>query len=300
MKIKAKNTWVYIISLSLFLGYGCTPEKDMSQLKSEIESVFENGNGKFALAFKNIESGEEMLINAHEDFHAASTMKTPVMIEVYKQSAEGKFSMSDSVVIKNEFASIVDGSTYSLSVGDDTEADLYKNIGEKRTIADLTYDMIIVSSNLATNLIIEYVDAKKVTQTMRNLGASDIEVLRGVEDQKAFDAGMSNSTTAYDLMVIFEKLAKGEVVNKMASEAMINTLLDQKYNEIIPYHLPEDVKVAHKTGVINGLHHDSGIVFLPDGRKYSLVLLSKELEDFDIGTALLADVSKMVYDFMVN
>lgn len=284
----------------MLLSIGCTPKRDMSQLKSEIEKLFENGEGKFALAFKNIDTGEELLINAHEAFHAASTMKTPVMIEVYKQAAEGKFAMSDSVLIKNEFSSIVDGSPYSLSVGDDSEADLYNNLGKKRTIADLTYDMIIVSSNLATNLVIEYVDAKKVTQTMGELGAPNMIVLRGVEDQKAFDAGMSNSTTAYDLMVIFEKIAKGEVVSVAASEAMINTLLDQKFNEIIPFHLPKEVKVAHKTGVINGLHHDSGIVFLPDGRKYSLVLLSKELEDFDEGTALLAGVSEMVYNYVMD
>ena len=270
----------------------------MNQLKSEIEAVFEKGEGKFAMAFKNIETGEELLINSHEDFHAASTMKTPVMIEVYKQVALGTFALDDSVLVKNEFSSIVDGSTYSLSVGDDSESVLYNLLGTKRTIADLTYDMIIVSSNLATNLVIDLVDAKKVTQTMRDLGAPDIEVLRGVEDQKAFDAGMSNSTTAFDLMLIFEKLALGEVVSKEASDAMIKTLLDQKFNDIIPVHLPANVKVAHKTGSITGVHHDSGIVFLPDGRKYALVLLSKELQDFDEGTMLLAKVSQMVYDYV--
>ena len=178
MKMKTKKLWVFTANLILILSYGCSPKNNMSQLESEIEAVFENGKGKFALAFKNIDSGEELLINAHENFHAASTMKTPVMIEVYKQAAEGKFAMSDSVLIKNEFKSIVDGSPYSLSVGDDSEADLYKNLGKKRTLADLTYDMIIVSSNLATNLVIEYVDAKNITQTMRDLGAPDINVLR--------------------------------------------------------------------------------------------------------------------------
>jgi beta-lactamase class A len=288
------------IVLLLFLMSGCNSKNITDEIGYDVVKMFADGKGKFAVAFKDLQTGEQLLINAHKNFHAASTMKTPVMIEVYKQAAAGKFAMSDSVIIKNEFASILDGSAYSLDVGDDTEADLYKNLGKKRTIADLTYDMIIVSSNLATNLIIEYVDAKNVTQTMRDLGAPDIHVLRGVEDQKAFDAGLSNSTTAYDLMVIFEKIAKGEAVSATASEAMINTLLDQKYNDIIPVHLPKDVKVAHKTGSITGVHHDSGIVFLPDGRKYSLVLLSKELEDFDEGTALLARVSEMVYNYMMD
>jgi beta-lactamase class A len=225
-------------------------------------------------------------------------MKTPVLIELYKQSEAGTFSMSDSIRVKNEFYSIVDSSLYSLSVDDDSESELYSVLGSKRTIADLAYDMIIVSSNLATNLVIDLVDARKVTQSMRELGAPDIQVLRGVEDIKAYELGMSNTTTAYDLMAIYEKIAQGEAVSQEASEAMIDILLDQKFNDIIPAHLPEEVKVAHKTGSITGVHHDSGIVFLPDGRKYVLVLLSKELQDFAAGTALLAEVSKLVYDYV--
>ncbi len=81
---------------------------------------------------------------------------------------------------------------------------------------------------------------------------------------------------------------------------MIDILLDQKFNEIIPAHLPKSVKVAHKTGVITAVHHDSGIVILPDGRKYVLVLLSRELGDFDSGTAKMADISKMIYDYVIQ
>lgn len=276
----------------------CQSKPKLSDLEHQVQQAFADGAGTFAMAFKDLSTGEELLINAKEPFHAASTMKTPVLIELYKQAAEGKFALSDSITVKNEFYSIVDSSLYSLSVDDDSESELYGAVGSKRTIADLAYDMIIVSSNLATNQMIDLVDAKKVTQTMRDLGAPDIQVLRGVEDIKAFDLGLSNTTTAYDLMAIFEKLALGEAVSKEASEAMINVLLDQQFNEIIPAHLPEDVKVAHKTGSITGVHHDSGIVFLPDGRKYVLVLLSKDLADFDAGTALLANVSKMVYDYL--
>ncbi|MEM6628777.1 MAG: serine hydrolase [Bacteroidota bacterium] len=270
----------------------------LATLQKQIENAFDAEPGTFALAFKDVQTGEELLINASDSFHAASTMKTPVLIELYKQAAEGKFSLSDSISIKNTFYSIVDSSEYSLTEEDDSEKELYTRIGEKRTIADLAYDMIIVSSNLATNLVIELVDGKKVTQTMRELGAPDIEVLRGVEDIKAFEQGLSNSTTAYDLMVIYEKLAKGEVVSPEASKAMVEILFDQRFNEIIPALLPDEVKVAHKTGVITAVHHDSGIVFLPDGRKYVLVLLSKELGDFDKGTERMAQVSEMVYGYV--
>ena len=101
-------------------------------------------------------------------------------------------------------------------------------------------------------------------------------------------------------MVIFEKLAKGEVVSQEASQQMIDILLDQRFNDIIPAYLPKEVKVAHKTGSITGVHHDSGIVYLPDGRQYVLVLLSKNLPDFDKGTEVLARVSEKIYQHMTK
>ncbi len=270
----------------------------MHTLRKEIGKEFSSQKGIFAVAFKDLSTGRGLRINDTIPFHAASTMKTPVLIEVYKQSAEGKFSLSDSVAIKNEFKSIVDGSSYQLNPADDSETELYKHIGEKRTIQFLVYQMIIVSSNLATNLIIELVDAKNVTQTMRELGAKDIRVLRGVEDGKAFERGMNNTTTARDLKIVFEKIAKGETINPVASRDMLKILLDQHFNEIIPAGLPAGVKVAHKTGSITGVQHDSGIVFLPDGRKYVLVLLSKNLEDEKAAIRAMASVSTMIYQYV--
>jgi beta-lactamase class A len=291
---------IYIILCIVCTGYLTFSQSEtlMQQLKQQIIEELAKQKGTFAVAFKDLATGNELLINEHDTFHAASTMKTPVMIEVFKQAAEGKFSLSDSVVIKNEFKSIVDSSTYNLDSADDSEFDLYKHIGEKLTIYNLVYDMIIASSNLATNMIIELVNAKNVTQTMRSLGAKDIQVLRGVEDDKAFEKGLNNITTAYDLMVIFEKMAKGETVSNKASETMIKILLDQRFNDIIPAGLPKEVKVAHKTGFITGIHHDSGIVFLPDGRKYVLVLLSKNLEDENGAVKTMAAVSKMIYQYI--
>lgn len=266
-------------------------------LKQHINDIISKEKGTFAVAFEDLQTGKRLLINAEEDFHAASTMKTPVMIEVFKQAKGGKFSLSDSVVIKNDFKSIVDKSIYHLDSTDDSESEIYRHVGEKRTIYDLMYHMIIASSNLSTNNIIDLVDAKKVTQTMRALGAKKIMVLRGVEDNKAYEKGLNNTTTAYDLMLIFEKIAEGKAVNKNSSDEMIKILLQQEHNSIIPAELPNDIKVAHKTGSITGVHHDSGIIFLPDGRKYVLVLLSKNLEDDNAAVKAMAHVSRMIYDF---
>lgn len=274
--------------------------RNLKTLRQQIIDTLEKQKGTFTIAFKDLSTGKELLINEQENFHAASTMKTPVMIEVFKQVAEGKLSLDDSVLIKNEFKSIVDSSVYSLDSADDSESEIYRHIGEKRTIYDLMYQMIIASSNLSTNLIIDLVDAKKVTQTMREMGAKKINILRGVEDEKAYQEGLNNTTTAYDLMLIFEKIAEGKAVNKKSSDAMIKILLNQEHNSIIPAELPKDVKVAHKTGSITGVHHDSGIVFLPNGRKYVLVLLSKNLEDDNAAVKAMADVSKMIYDFVTR
>ena len=129
-------------------------------LRSEIIRELQQQEGTFGVAFKNLQTGEELYINETEVFHAASTMKTPVMIEVFKQAAEGKLSLNDSIEIKNTFGSIVDGSTYSLQAEDDSEKELYNHLGTKRLLADLVYDMIIVSSNLATNIVIDLIQNK--------------------------------------------------------------------------------------------------------------------------------------------
>jgi len=273
----------------------------MQALESAIRRAFESVEGTFAMAFRNLSNPTEALfIAAHESFHAASTMKVPVMIEVYKQAVSGRICLKDWVLIKNEFRSIADGSPYALRASDDTDNCLYGLLGTKKSIRELLDDMIIRSSNLATNLLVEVVDARRVTQTMRQLGARDMQVLRGVEDGKAFERGLNNTTTAFDLMRVFEKLAQGELISQRACDEMILTLLDQSDRCIIPSRLPLAVKVANKTGKIAGTHHDSGIVYLPNGKKYVLVLLSGQLKDLKAGTEVLANVSQMIYQFVAG
>ncbi len=268
-----------------------------SVLKDNIIDAFDDVQVDYAVAFKNVTSGETLFIRADEDFHAASTMKTPVMMEVFAQARKGKFSLNDSILIKNEFKSIVDSSLYSLSPGDDSETQLYNSTDSYHKIIDVVYSMIIASSNLATNSIIELVGAENVTKSMRVLGAERINVLRGVEDLKAYELGLNNTTTARDLMIIFESLLNG-TYPKEDTDRMINILLDQKFNEIIPGLLPGSVKVAHKTGSITGVQHDSGIIFLPDDRKYVLVLLTKNGEDSKKVVHAMANVSRIIYDKM--
>ena len=274
---------------------------DTAQMRKEILAEFaKQPTGTFAVAFKNLSTGQEFLMNAHESFHAASTMKTAILIETFKQAAEHKFSLNDSILIENKFTSIVDGSAFSVDSADDSEKDLYTRIGTKMPIADLLYRMITESSNFATDLIVELVGAKNANQTMHEIGAKDIKVLRGVEDNKAYNLGLNNLVTANDLMVIFDHIAMGTVVNKKACDAMIDILMHQHFKEKIAGKLPADVKTATKSGWITKVSHDSGIVFLPDGRKYVVVLLSRGIEDEKSADETLAKVSRIIYDHVVN
>ena len=291
------NNLLPAIVFSLTLTAQVNAQTDVQQLKEQIKSFIAN-QGTISVAFRDLVTGEEIMINESETFHAASTMKTPVLIEVFKQAKEGKLSLSDSIRIRNEFQSIVDGSMYSLNPADDSEQKMYGLVGKKKALKDLVNDMIMYSSNLATNTVIELVGAKNVMNTMRELGANHIQVLRGVEDGKAFEKGLNNTTTAFDLLVIFEAMAKGKAVSPGASQQMIDILLHQQFNKMIPARLPTTVKVAHKTGNITGVLHDSGIVFLPNGHSYVLVLLSKNIDNEETATNLLAGISEMVYKYV--
>jgi beta-lactamase class A len=283
------------ILLTAILATSAAPD---STLKAKVKQEFSSVKGTFALALRDLQTGKELLINEREIFHAASTMKTPVMIEVYKQAAAGKFSLGDSVTVHQNFRSIADNSEYILNQESDSDQELYKLKGSKTDIYSLLYRMIIRSSNLATNMIIELVGAKNVNQTMRAIGAKDIQVLRGVEDIKAYEKGMNNTTTAYDQMLIYSALANGQIADPENTKAMITILLDQEFNEVIPAKLPKEVKVAHKTGSITGVQHDAGIVYLPDGRKYVLVLLSRDLQDEKAGVEMMARVSELIYRYV--
>ena len=241
-----------------------------------------------------------MGINDSISVHAASTMKVPVMLEVFRQAENAIFSLDDSLLIKNEFASIIDGSPFSLDMSEDGGDRLYAMIGKKETIRSLVNEMITYSGNLATNLLIEKVQAKNVQRFIRSLGAEDMQVLRGVEDIKAYRAGKNNTTTAKDLAIIFQNILSGDHWKEKSRQEMIAILLDQKFRKKIPAGLPEDVKVAHKTGSITKIDHDSGIIFPGDREPYILVVLTKGFENHEEAQQCIAEISRMVYEWYMG
>ena len=296
----------YFLFAFLLLAFAAMPYsafaiRDTALLRREVMAVYAGQpQASFALAFEDLQTGEQFFINERESFHAASTMKTPVLIETFRQIAGRRLALNDSLVIHTDFLSIADSSRYQLDSADDSETSLYRLAGRRMALKDLLYKMITESSNLATNLVIERVGAANVMATMREMGANDIRILRGVEDNKAFERGMNNTTTAFDLMVLFRRIAAGTAVDAASCEAMIRILLDQHFKEVIAGKLPVGVRVASKSGWITGSCHDSGIVFLPDGRKYVLVLLSRGIADYAAAISIGATISKLIYDHMVS
>lgn len=289
----------YFLLVILFLNGFTQAEPDIKKLKSEVETYLTEQEGTFAVWFRDLQDEDHhFAINEDTLFHAASTMKTPVMIELFKRVEAGELSLDDSILVENRFYSIVDSSEFQMTLSPDSNDPIEKMVGEMATIRELNHAMITYSSNLAANILIKLVGAAKTTETMRELGAMNIQVLRGVEDLKAFDRGLSNRTTAKDLGLIFENIAQGTAVNPEMDSQMIDILTDQYYGDIIPAKLPENVTVAHKTGSITGVEHDSGIVYLPDGSSYVFIFLSKNLPDNVKGREIGASVSEMVYEFV--
>ncbi len=288
---------LYVIVFGILVSCKTDPT---SSLVNRLEKSIDQTEGTFAISYFDLDKEEGFEIHPDTVFHAASTMKTPVMIELYRQSESGKFSLKDSIEVITHFRSIVDSSDYVMDVNEDSEGTLYKMVGKKIPMFYLMEEMITKSSNLATNILIQKVGASNVTATMRTLGADKIEVLRGVEDIKAYEAGLSNTTTSHDLMKIYEAIANGTAASPQDCKEMEMILSQQKFNEMIPAQLPENVIVAHKTGNITGVCHDSGIVYTPEGSSYVLVILSKNLPDSQKGTEFIADLSKQIYDYHIR
>lgn len=252
------------------------------------------------IAFHDLVTGETLYVNADESFHAASTMKVPVMIELFRRFDAGTLSLDQPVRLENRFTSIVDGSTFALSPGDDSNSSAYLRIGSEVSVRELIDRMITRSSNLATNALIELAGARQANETAHRLGARNIKVLRGVEDEKAFQAGLNNTTTARDLAVLLEAIETGRAASRASCDSMRAILLQQEFNDEIPAGLPAGVKVAHKTGFITGVLHDAALVYPPNAGPYVLVVLTRDIPDEKVARALIADVSRQVYDYVMT
>jgi beta-lactamase class A len=279
----------------------CAAVSQDNSLESAIQALIaKSGAESVSVVYRDLATGRETLIGPDVSYHPASTFKLCVMVEVYLQASKGKLLLEDPLPVRNEFRSIADGSTYTLSAADDSDPDLYKHTGESLPIRELVERMITRSSNLATNLLIDRVTAASITRTMKSLGAPGLVVLRGVEDGPAYARGMNNKATARGLARILGLLVRRKLVSPSASDEMTAILKRQEHNEGIPSGLPAGVAVAHKTGWIEKLYHDAAIVYPPGRKPYILVVMTRGLEENRTAPKLVSEISRLAYDAAVR
>ena len=268
--------------------------QDSTDLRGQLTARIAASHATVGLYFRDLRTGDTISIGADTRFHAASTMKVPVMIQVFREADAGRLRMNEQVEVVNRFRSIADTSSYALDRADDSDSSLYRHVGDRIGVRDLVDLMITVSSNLATNILIDRVGAPNVMRTLHELGADSVTVLRGVEDGPAFRAGLNNTTTARGLGAVFSSIVDGRAATAASCGEMVRILQDQRFAEGIPAQLPKGTKVAHKTGWITGLYHDGGIVYWRNSPRYVLVVLTRGLEDEGAAHQLVADLALMV------
>lgn len=270
-----------------------------ADLRARLEQRIAASGATVGLYFHDLTRPDSLLLGADTRFHAASTMKIAVMIQVFRDVDSGRIRLEDRLSVVNTFTSIADGSSYALDRKDDSDSSLYERVGERVSVRDLLRLMITVSSNLATNTLMRHVGAARVQATVRGLGADSMVLLRGVEDGAAFRAGLNNSTTARDLGVLLAAIADGRAASPNGCGAMLDILLHQRFNEAIPAGLPPGTRVAHKTGMITALKHDAAIVYVRGRPRYVLVILTRGLADEHAADRLIADLARMVHEAAV-
>jgi beta-lactamase class A len=272
-------------------------EATLASLSRRVERIAgHRKDHRVSVAYRNLGTGATLRLGQGDRFHAASTMKVPVMMAFFDAVDRGAVRLGEPVEVRNEFHSIVDGSPFALDPKEDGDPDLYQALGQPRTLEELIRRMITRSSNLATNLLIEKIGASTVMDLMRRIGAYDIQILRGVEDEKAYEAGMNNATTAWDLLLALQAITDGQTFSKTGSDRMVEILKAQEFNEKIPAGLPAGTPVAHKTGDITGVHHDAAIVYPPGEPPYILVVLTAGFKDEKDADRTIAEISRAVWE----
>lgn len=276
--------------LLLLLTCATAPKQDLA---SSIDRLLaRHPKQTIAVAYYDLATGATFARNERMVFHAASTMKVPVMLGIFEAVTRGELRLEQPVMVRNQFVSILDGSAYALESREDSDPALYDEIGRELPLENLVRRMIVRSSNLATNIVIELIGAKRVMSLMKEIGATDIQVLRGVEDDKAYHAGMNNTVTAHDLMLVFKTLGERKAISAEASTMMIEVLTAQEFNDGIPGGLPKGTPVAHKTGSITAIAHDAGLV----DSQYVLVVLTKGFKKTDDAEKVIAEISRIVWE----
>jgi beta-lactamase class A len=272
---------------------------EVSLYRNVLKIKHEHELEQLGISFYDAETTIQWSYNADHYFHAASTMKLAVLLGVFREVERGELTLDAPVHVRNRFTSIVNQEPFMLDLGRDADPNVYGHLGKTLTVRELAYWMITLSSNLATNLLIDVIGIQTIQKALDELEIDGVRILRGVEDQAAFEAGLNNEVTANGLLKLLRVIAEGKAYSKEASDEMLKIMLDQQYRSGIPAGLPKAARVAHKTGNISTVHHDAGIVYLDDRKPYVLVILTQFAADTGRGTAV-AEVSRDIYNALAG
>ena len=232
-----------------------------------------------AIAVHDFASGGEWHVNGDRWFHAASTIKVAILVALAAAVAEGRFQLGSRLAVRNRFLSAADGSAFRIAATRDANAEVHRSIGRALRLEELALHMIATSSNLATNLLLDLVGVDYARAVLARIGVEGIDLRRGVEDERAFQAGISNRATARGLVQLFCAIQERRAVPEHGSRWMLDILHQQQFAGGIPAGLPAAVRaesrVANKTGEISNMSHDAGLVFLPDESVYAIAVLTE-------------------------
>ena len=255
---------------------------------------------RLAVAIQDLETGARFDYHADEWFHAASTIKVAVLVGVYGAIARGELLPQSRVHVRNRFLSAYDGSPFRLRIDRDASPEIHREIGRTLRVSELAEAMIVTSSNLATNLLLDLVGLDTIQRTLDAFELQGIDLRRGVEDELAFEHGINTRVTAQGLVELLRLIGEERVFSPEISRQLLDTLLGQQFKSGIPAGLPAGTRVAHKTGDISTIAHDAGLVFLPGRKPYALVVLTEWNASVTGRSALIAAASYVAYDALMG
>src|SRR5215469_10347571 len=264
-------------------------------LLEELEALAVRNKARaIGVALHDLETGFRFSLRGDRWFHAASTIKVAVLLAVFRAADEGRFWLDDSLHVRNRFFSAADGSLFRVSQDRDATLELYAFIGRTAKISALAHAMICGSSNLATNLLLDFVGVEYARAVLREAQVDGVELRRGVEDHAAHEQGINNEATADGLLSLLSAI-RGDFLTAQSKGEVIRILLEQRFNSMIPAGLPPHAIVAHKTGEISTATHDIGIVYLPEREPYITAILTEFDPDTEGRREMVAAISEAIY-----
>ncbi len=255
---------------------------NIENIKKAVDKAVENlGGGILSVGFKELSGGKTYFHNETHIFPAASIVKVPIMLEYFHQIESN--GLNPCEIIELQEKDIVGGAGILMEL----------HRGLPLTLRDLVRMMIVISDNTASNMMLDRLGMDEINAFSKSIGLDDTVIGRKfmIDPEAKFS---KNFTSVRDMVLLYEKLYRGEILNKANTEEAIGILSRQQYREKIPLHLPPKLKVAHKTGEITGVRHDCAII-LYESKPYTLCVLTEELPDVVKGDRLIAELSLDIF-----